>query len=481
MSGINYSERIPNNVDLSSNRRLQRALEKWQPLFLDWWGSVGPQVFSTNDIYLRTAVSVDRAGWAQFGHVRMPEYRWGIFLADPEPNRVIPFGDHAGKPVWNEVPGEHRNNLKRLIVTQADTEPASVEQQRWLADTAPSLFDARNLFQVNVEEGRHLWAMVYLLHAYFGRDGREEADELLARRSGDQDKPRILDAFNQPCSDWLTFFCFTTFTDRDGKYQLGSLAESAFEPMSRTCRFMLTEEAHHLSVGQKGMERILRRSIQLSRIDPNGDARAQGGIDFDTIQKYVNYWFSYSLDLFGSEVSTNASDFFASGIKGRWQEGKNPIDRTTRKPKYSDPKALNQFKIIPHVENGRLVEKEIPMRLAMNELLREEYIKDCAQVIRSWNRALKSEGTSQQIKLPSSRFFRRQGIYKEHCFDPNGNMISEEEFVANQYNWLPTEADREYVKSLMKPIHHLGQCANWIAKPKRGINGMPFEYEYVRV
>ena len=159
MSGINYSERIPNNVDLSSNRRLKRALEKWQPMFLDWWGSVGPQVFSTNDIYLRTAVSVDSKGWAQFGHVKMPEYRWGIFLADPEPNRVIPFGDHAGKPVWNEVPGEHRNNLKRLIVTQADTEPASVEQQRWLANTAPSLYDARNLFQVNVEEGRHLWAL----------------------------------------------------------------------------------------------------------------------------------------------------------------------------------------------------------------------------------------------------------------------------------------------------------------------------------
>lgn len=481
MSGINYSEKIPNNVDLSSDRRLKRALEKWQPMFIDWWKSVGPQVFSTNDIYLRTAVSVDRDGWAQFGHVKMPEYRWGIFLADPEPNRVIPFGDHAGKPVWNEVPGEYRNNLKRLIVTQADTEPASVEQQRFLADTAPSLYDARNLFQVNVEEGRHLWAMVYLLHAYFGRDGREEADELLARRSGDEDKPRILDAFNQPCSDWLTFFCFTTFTDRDGKYQLGSLAESAFEPMSRTCRFMLTEEAHHLSVGQKGMERILRRSIQLSRQDANGDARALGGIDFDTIQKFINYWYSYSLDLFGSEVSTNGAEFFASGLKGRWQEGKNPIDRKTGKRKYQDNKALNQYKVLPHVEGGKLVNKEIPMRLAMNELLREEYMVDCSRVLKSWNRALLSEGTKRQVTLPSSRFFRRQGIYKDHCFDPKGNLISAEEFAANQHKWLPSDADRAYVRSLMKPIHNIGQCANWIAKPKRGINGMPFEYEYVRV
>ena len=194
MSTINYDDLIPNNVDISNDRRLKRALEKWQPQFIDWWKGVGPQVFANNDIYLRTAVSVDRNGWAQFGHVKMPEYRWGIFLADREKDRVIPGGDHAGKPVWQTVPGEHRNNLKRLIVTQADTEPGSVEQQRWLANTAPSLYDARNLFQVNVEEGRHLWAMVYLLHAYFGRDGREEAEELLERRSGDEDKPRILDA-----------------------------------------------------------------------------------------------------------------------------------------------------------------------------------------------------------------------------------------------------------------------------------------------
>ena len=228
MSSINYQEQIPNNVDLSSDRRLQRALEKWQPRYLDWWRNVGPQIFENNEIYLRTATSVTRDGWAQFGHVRMPEYRWGIFLADREQDRVIPGGDDAGNPVWQEVPGEHRNNLKRLIVTQADTEPASVEQQRWLASTAPSLYDARNLFQVNVEEGRHLWAMVYLLHAYFGRDGREEADMLLERQSGDDDKPRILDAFNQPCSDWLTFFCFATFADRDGKYQLG-----------RTCRICI--------------------------------------------------------------------------------------------------------------------------------------------------------------------------------------------------------------------------------------------------
>src|SRR5205814_3038125 len=106
-------------------------------------------------------------------------------------DRKIPFGSHKGEPAWQEVPGEHRANLRRIVVTQGDTEPASVEQQRYLGHTCPSLYDLRNLFQVNVEEGRHLWAMVYLLHRHFGRDGREDADALLERRSGDANNPRI--------------------------------------------------------------------------------------------------------------------------------------------------------------------------------------------------------------------------------------------------------------------------------------------------
>ena len=178
---IDYQERIPNNVGLADNRSLQRALEHWQPRFLDWWNEQGPEGFQTSDVYLRTAISADKEGWANFGMVRMPEYRWGIFLAKQNPDRTIGFGDDYGKPVWQRIPGEHRANLRRLIVTQGDTEPASVEQQQRLGLTCPSLYDLRNLFQVNVEEGRHLWAMVYLLHAHFGRDGREEAEELLHR------------------------------------------------------------------------------------------------------------------------------------------------------------------------------------------------------------------------------------------------------------------------------------------------------------
>jgi benzoyl-CoA 2,3-dioxygenase component B len=193
---IDYSEKIPNNVDLAGNRKLQRALESWQPNFLNWWKTMGPAV-PTEDVYLRTAVAVGREGWAHFDHVPMDEYRWGVFLAERNSDRRIAFGEQKGEPVWQQVPGEYRADLQRLIVIQGDTEPASVEQQRRLGETAPSLYDLRNLFQVNVEEGRHLWAMVYLLHAYFGRAGREEAEALLQRNSGDIDSPRILGAFNE--------------------------------------------------------------------------------------------------------------------------------------------------------------------------------------------------------------------------------------------------------------------------------------------
>ena len=471
MASIDLESRIPNNVGLADDKQLKRALEKWQPAFLDWWKDMGPEGFQGADVYLRTAVSTEPGGWANFDYVKMPEYRWGIFLDDAEPDRRVPGGDHAGEPVWQEVPGEYRNILRRIIVTQADTEPASVEQQRWLGQTCPSLFDMRNLFQVNVEEGRHLWAMVYLLHAHFGRDGRDEADDLLARRAGDADKPRILDAFNQPCPDWLTFFSFTMFTDRDGKFQLGALAESGFDPLARTCRFMLTEEAHHLFVGETGLERILRRSAQLTKLDPNGDARAQGGIDLPTIQKWFNYWYAYCLDLFGSEISSNAADYFAAGLKGRWREAKD----------YDEHKAIDQSYALPVVENGKLTTREVPLRNAMNELLRQAYMHDCQRVVERWNKALAEEDIDFTISLPNSRFFRRQGIYSPYNFNREGELITAEAFEAKREEWLPTQADRDYVSSLMKPVTEAGKMAHWIAPPRRGINKQEVEFEYVRL
>ena len=238
-------------------------------------------------------------------------------------------------------PGEFRADLRRLIVVQGDTEPASVEQQRHLSSTAPSLYDMRNLFQINVEEGRHLWAMVYLLHRYFGRDGREEADEMLERHSGDVDNPRILGAFNEPTPDWLSFFMFTYFTDRDGKYQLASLRESAFDPLSRTCEFMLKEEAHHMFVGASGVGRVVQRTVELMREHDTDDVQPLGGVNLDVLQKYINFHYSVSLDLFGAETSTNAANYFASGLKGRFQEEQRNDDHQLKDVTRSVPECTD--------------------------------------------------------------------------------------------------------------------------------------------
>ncbi|HEY3980853.1 MAG TPA: benzoyl-CoA 2,3-epoxidase subunit BoxB, partial [Streptosporangiaceae bacterium] len=325
VSIIDYSERIPNNVGLATDRKLQRALESWQPKFLDWWAQLGPSL-PTRDVYLRTATAIGRDGWANWDRVPMADYRWGIFLSERSPDRAISFGQHRGEAAWQEVPGEYRADLRRLLVVQGDTEPASVEQQRHLGNTAPSLYDMRNLFQVNVEEGRHLWAMVYLLHAYFGRDGREEAELLLGRHSGDADSPRILGAFNEETTDWLSFFMFTYFTDRDGKYQLGTLKESSFDPLARTCEFMLREEAHHMFVGTTGVQRVVRRTAGLLAAHPDADLWSHGAIPLAVIQKYLNFQFSVSLDLFGSETSSNVAGYYTAGLKGRWMETRRPDD-----------------------------------------------------------------------------------------------------------------------------------------------------------
>jgi benzoyl-CoA 2,3-dioxygenase component B len=467
---VDLTGKIPNNVGLADDAKLKRALETWLPQYLEWWNDMGPSDFADKPVYLRTAVSVDPGGWAHYDYVKMPEYRWGIFLDPNAEAAIIKCGDDAGAPAWSEVPGEHRNTLRRIIVTQADTEPASVEQQRMLGHIAPSLYDLRNLFQVNVEEGRHLWAMVYLLHKYFGRDGRDEADELLNRRSGDPDKPRILGAFNQPCDHWLSFFAFTMFTDRDGKYQLAALSESGFDPLARTTQFMLTEEAHHLFVGETGLDRIIKRSAELQRLDPNGDVRNQGGIDFDLIQRTINYWFTYSLDLFGGEISSNASTFFATGLKGRYREDQ-----------YADHRAIEGSYRIPVVENGRVVEQDVPLRNAMNEVLRDAYVADCERAMRKWNKTLEAAGSPTRLSLPSRRFHRHQGIYAEHTFDPQGNPISAAELEANRGKWLLVPEDNAYLLSIMKPCYEPGKFANWIAPPNKGIEGQPIEFEYVRL
>ncbi|MCW2725111.1 MAG: boxB [Frankiales bacterium] len=469
LNPVDYSQRIPNNVGLNTDRRLQRALEGWQPKFMDWWKELGPAI-PTQDVYLRTATAVGRDGWAHFDRVPMEEYRWGIFLAEPEPDRRIAFGQHAGESAWQTVPGEYRAELLRLIVVQGDTEPASVEQQRHLGSTAPSLYDMRNLFQVNVEEGRHLWAMVYLLHAYFGREGREEAEQLLKRHSGDPDSPRILGAFNEDTPDWLTFFMFTYFTDRDGKYQLGTLKESGFDPLARTCEFMLKEEAHHMFVGTTGVQRIVERTAQIMRDHPGDDLWDHGAIPLAVIQKYLNFQFAVSMDLFGSEQSTNAGNYFTSGLKGRWGE-------TRRK---DDHVLLDQTREMNVVEDGRIVQKTVPLLGALNLDLRDEYVADCENGVRRWNQALEEAGLDERLALPHEGFYRQVGAYAGHHVTPAGEVVDEAAWQARTDEWLPTPDDRSRVGALMVPHHEPGSFASWLTPPPQGINEMSVEFDYVR-
>jgi len=474
---VDYSTKIPNNVNLASDDRVLRALEQWHPGYIDWWMSNGPDGFQTSDVYLRTAISIDPKGWAKFDYVKMPVYRWGILLAPRQEDRGVCFGAHKGEKAWQDVPGEHRAMLQRLVVIQGDTEPASVEQQRHLGKTAPSLYDMRNLFQVNVEEGRHLWAMVYLLHKYFGRDGRDEAQGLLERRSGDAEKPRMLGAFNEETPDWLSFFMFTFFTDRDGKMQLESLAQSGFDPLSRTCRFMLTEEAYHMFVGETGVGRVIERTCAVMKaagIDDPYDItriRALGVVDLPTIQKKANLHYSLSLDLFGSEVSINAANFFNAGIKGRFQEMHIEDDHQLTGATYPVSKLVN----------GEIRTVEEPALTAINVRLRDDYTKDCQGGVSRWNRIIEKAGIKFQLTLPSVAFNREIGEFKGVDASPDGKLLTVEQWIKMRDQWLPSKADGDFIASLMQPCWGRGEFASWIAAPKVGVDQRPGDFEYVKI
>jgi benzoyl-CoA 2,3-dioxygenase component B len=474
---VDYNGLIPNNVALGSDVRVKRALEKWHPGYINWWHDMGPEGFQESLVYLRTAVSVDPKGWAVFDYVRMPEYRWGILLAPAAEGRTIPFGAHKGEPAWQEVPGEYRAMLRRLIVIQGDTEPASVEQQRHLGKTAPSLYDMRNLFQVNVEEGRHLWAMVYLLHKYFGTDGRDEAEGLLQRRSGDADTPRMLGAFNEKTPDWLSFFMFTFFVDRDGKMQLEAQAQSGFDPLSRTCRFMLTEEAHHMFVGETGIGRTVQRTCQAmvqagiddpSNIEP---VRRLGVIDLPTIQKKLNLHYSLALDLFGSEVSTNAANAFNSGLKGRFQEHRLQDDHQLQSDVYPVLKLIN----------GQIKKVDEPALIFNNTPLSDIYTTDCSKGLARWNKIIEATGVKFELLLPHVAFHRHIGEFRDIHASPTGELLDKAAWEKGKDAWLPSAADGDFIAGLMQPVVEPGKFASWIAPPKVGIDNKPGDFEYVKI
>lgn len=231
-------------------------------------------------------------------------------------------------------------------------------------------------------------------------------------------------------------------------------------------------------VGETGLLRIVERTCELMKRNRNEDARAEGGIDLPTMQKYLNLWYSLSLDLFGGEISSNAASFFASSVKGRAKEAS-----------YDDHRALDGVYVfdVPHAPaaGGGAVpgwrREEVPLRNAMNEVLRDEYVADSQRGIDKMNRVIEASGVSFRLSLPSRRFHRSSGIYAGLHFDVDGNPLSKEEWERRRDAWLPTASDEAYVKSLMeKPVFDPKQMANWIAAPAKGLKGKPVDFEYVR-
>jgi len=316
--------------------------------------------------------------------------------------------------------------------------------------------------------------MVYLLHRYFGRDGREEAESLLARRSGDTDNPRILGAFNEPTPDWLAFYMFTFFTDRDGKFQLCALAESGFDPLARTCRFMLTEEAHHMFVGESGVSRIIQRTCEVmkeNKIDAPADVRSLGVIDLQTIQRYLNFHYSVTLDLYGSDVSSNAANYYTSGLKGRFRETKLEDDHTLRDAMYP----------VSEVVGNKINTKQVPALTALNERLRDDYIEEIQAGVNRWQRVIDEAGIAFRLTLPHKGFHREIGNFTGHFISTTGEILTEEQWKAHEFEWLPSPKDYSYVQSLMSGrVAELGKFANWIAPPVKGVNGQALDFQYVR-
>jgi benzoyl-CoA 2,3-dioxygenase component B len=300
---------------------------------------------------------------------------------------------------------------------------------------------------------------------------------LLERRSGQKDNPRILGAFNELTPDWLSFFMFTYFTDRDGKMQLAALAESGFDPLSRSCRFMLTEEAHHLFVGETGVGRTIEATcaamVKAGISDPYDTEaiRKLGVVDLPLLQRKANFHMSVTRDLFGSEISSNGAESFSSGLKGRFNEAKLSDDHQLQDATYK----------VTSVVDGKLVDADVPALRAINCRLLDDYIADCQGGIDRWNKAIEKAGVKFQMKQPHKGFNRKIGEFAGHRISPDGALLSEADWDAQKGGWLPNESDMQFINSLMNARHAPGEYASWIAPPRMGINQQPVDYEYVRI
>ena len=326
----------------------------------------------------------------------------------------IEFGDFSGDRRWErviEIPDQRiRDALLTLIVFQGDTEFASVEQQKNLLESAPSLYDQQSLIRVNAEEMRHGWQMCHILVSHFGDTGRREAIKLLERRAWNRE--RLLGSFNEDIDNWVDFFIFTNFVDRDGKFQLDMLSTSSFKPLAASMGPMLKEERFHMATGNNGMKRIVKAGV----------------IDRDVFQRYLNKWLSTAYDLFGTDHSSSANWGYVWGLKGRFGE------REARGA-------------------GEAVDKT-----ALNERARKLYIEEVRTLIDALNAEKPADWAP--LTMPDPRFHRAIGQFARQPYSVSGELLTPEQYSRHSAEQLPSESDKQYLRDLMKREH-------WLAPPPK--------------
>src|SRR3982074_2360268 len=311
------------------------------------------------------------------------------------------FGSYKGRNKWEnlrQVPTQAmRDALMNMIVYQGDTEFASVEQQRNLFATAPTEYDRRAITRVMIEEMRHGWQMCALLVDHFGYSGKVEAQKMLERRSFEN--KRLLGAFNVDVDNWMDFFTYTDFVDRDGKFQLQMLKYSAFAPLGRSMSYMLREEAFHMGTGNDGLRRIVEAGI----------------IPAWLIQKYLNKWISSSYDLFGTDHSSSAQWAYVWGVKGRYNEPKN---------------------------------EQAPDLDDLNDYNRHLYRDEVAGLIARFNSALKPG--EPKLYAPDIKFNRNIGRWAGQKFHAQtGEPLDDRAYEQHLKDYMPSAGDRKLLLDII--------------------------------
>ena len=350
------------------------TFDDWVDLFREWRKDIGVNYPEIDNYQFE----------AKFGPIRSNEIEFGAFKGRTKWQRVL------------DIPDQRiRDGLMNLIVYQGDTEFASVEQQRRLFETSPSEHDRASLCRVVTEEMCHGWQMCHLLINFYGYGGRVEAQKMLERRAFDH--KRLLGAFNQEVANWLDFFTYTDFVDRDGKFQLTMLSYSAFAPLAQSMIPMLREESFHLGTGHDGIKRIVRA----------------GAVPLPIVQKYINKWIPVSYDLFGVDHSSSAHWFYVWGLKGRYDEAQT--------------------------------QKEADLG-HMNEHNRVLYYEECLKLIEQINRHVPKGET--QFYVPDLKFNRHIGEFADQTYSVTGELLSPKAHEEHLKEMLPQPADLKLIKDI---------------------------------